>query len=112
MASFVKVRPVLERSCVHCHAAGRIPGMPSLTSTRALSELTGPGNLIVPGFPERSRFFQVVTLSNRQTGAMPPTGHALSKPDIAALRTWILEGALVPDQRSDLTPKGLVPRSI
>jgi len=111
VALFAKVRPVLERSCVHCHAVQRLPGMPALTNTQALTSLTGPGKLIFPGSPERSRFFQVVTLSDHDVGAMPPTGHGLPKREVEALRTWILEGAPVPDRNMDLTPQGVVPRS-
>ena len=110
-ASFAKVKPVIERSCVHCHGWQRLPGMPPLTDTRALAELTGPGKFIVPGQPEQSRFFTVVTLSDNQTGAMPPTGHALTRREVAMLRTWITEGARVPWVNTKLVPEGAVPRS-
>ena len=70
--------------------------MPAFTDTRALTRLIGPGNWIVPGHPERSRFFQVVTLADAQPGAMPPTGHAISKAEVEKLRAWIAGGAPVP----------------
>jgi mono/diheme cytochrome c family protein len=110
-ASFARVRPVLEGSCVHCHGWQRLPGMPPLTDTKALAALTGPGQLIVPGHPDQSRFYAVMTLADNQTGAMPPTGHALSRKEVAALRTWIEEGAPVPFENSKLVPAGAVPRS-
>lgn len=110
--SFASVRPVLESNCVHCHGPKHLPNMPALTDTRALARLTGPANLIVPGHPERSRFFQVVIFGDEQPGAMPPTGHAISRSDAAALRAWIVAGAPVPDGAPVvLTPRGEVPHS-
>jgi mono/diheme cytochrome c family protein len=110
-SSFARVKPVLERNCVHCHAAIRLPAMPSLTDTKALAGLTGPANLIVPGKPEQSRFYLVTTLSDDQTGAMPPTGHAMPQRDVAILREWIKEGAPLPKETVKLNPKGTAPRS-
>lgn len=86
--------------------------MPSYNDTGALAKLRGPGNWIVPGQPESSRFLQVVTLSDSQPGAMPPTGHAISKDEIATLRAWIAAGAPLPDGPPILlTPHGTPPRS-
>ena len=110
-ASFTRVKPVLEHNCVHCHAANRITGMPSLTDTQALAGLVGPGNLIVPGKPEQSRFYVVATLSDDEVGAMPPTGHALSAKETNILKEWILNGATLPEENMKLVPRGTSPRS-
>ena len=110
-ASFAEVRPVLEASCVHCHGSQRVAGMPSFASTRDLAALTGPGKLIVPGAPEQSRFFQVVTFSDSEIGAMPPTGHALTPREVAVLKSWIAGGAELPEENVALTPDGRAPRS-
>ena len=109
--SFEKVRPILENSCVHCHGVIRLPNMPSFNSTKALASLTGPGKLIVPGAPEMSRFYQVMTLSDDEVGAMPPTGHALGSREVAVIRQWIVEGATLPKEDIILTPHGESPRS-
>ncbi len=110
-AAFAKVKPVLERNCVHCHAAIRLPGMPSLTDTKALAGLIGPNNLIVPRNPEKSRFYVVVTLADNQAGAMPPTGHAMSTREVATLREWIQRGAALPSETIILKGEGRSPRS-
>jgi len=78
---------------------------------RALAALTGPGRLIVPGQPENSRFFTVVTLSDAQPGAMPPTGHAIAPEEVEALRDWIRQGAALPPGNRPLKPRGQPPRS-
>jgi uncharacterized membrane protein len=110
-SSFEKVRPILESSCVHCHGVIRLPNMPSFNSTKALASITGPGKLIVPGAPEKSRFYQVMTLSDNQVGAMPPTGHGLNPKELELIRRWIKEGAKVPQEDITLTPHGQSPRS-
>ncbi len=111
VASFSRVQPVLERNCVHCHAAIRLPGMPSLTDTKALASLIGPGKIIVPGKPEQSRFYLVTTLSDEQAGAMPPTGHAMTPSEVTVLREWIQGGAPLPEDTVKFNPEGLSPRS-
>jgi mono/diheme cytochrome c family protein len=110
-SSFARVKPVLERNCVHCHASIRLPGMPSLNDTNALAGLIGPNKLIVPGKPEQSRFYEVVTLSDEQPGAMPPTGHAITPKEVATLRQWIQDGARLPAENIMMQPVGISPRS-
>lgn len=102
--TFAEVRPVLEANCVHCHGPSRLPQMPSFADTAALARLKG--GWIVPGHPESSRIFQVVKLSDRDPGAMPPTGHAISQAEVAKLRAWIQAGAPLPEG----APVRLVPR--
>jgi mono/diheme cytochrome c family protein len=110
--AFAEARGVIERNCVQCHGKQKLAGMPSFGDTRALAALRGPGNWIVPGEPEKSRFFLVVTLPDSQPGAMPPTGHAISKEDVAKLRAWIAAGAPLPAKPMTLTPQGIGPRSL
>jgi Planctomycete cytochrome C len=106
------VRPVIERNCVHCHGQHRLANMPSFSDTRALAALRGPANWIVPGKPEASRFYQVVTLPDSVLGAMPPTGHGISRGDREKLRAWIAEGAPLPESPPvALVPRGDPPRS-
>lgn len=110
--TFRQVLPLLETKCVHCHGEQRLPSMPALTDTRALAALIGPARIIVPGEPERSRFFQVVTFADNQAGAMPPTGHAISKREVKTLRAWIQAGAPLPAENIALTPRGTAIRSL
>lgn len=109
--TFTQVQTVLERNCVHCHGASRLTGMPPLTDSEALANLIGSNNLIIPGKPEQSRFLTVVTLSDNQAGAMPPTGHAISESETSTLRKWIQAGAPLPTENVQLKSKGESPRS-
>ncbi len=109
--AFAAAGTVLETNCVHCHGDNRLSTMPPINDTHALSKLIGK-HWIVPGKPEMSRFFQVVTFPDTIAGAMPPTGHAISKADIKTLRAWIKAGAKVPQQNVKFMPRGEMPRSI
>lgn len=102
---------VLEHQCVHCHGDNRLSTMPPINDTHALSKLIG-SHWIVPRKPEASRFFQVVTFPDEIPGAMPPTGHAISKKDVRILQDWIKAGAKLPAQNLKLIPVGPLPRSI
>ena len=108
---FAGVRTVLETNCVHCHGDNRLSTMPPINDTHALSKLIG-SSWIVPGKPDASRFFQVVTFPDEIPGAMPPSGHAISKKDVQTLSDWIKHGAKLPAQNVKLVPQGPLPRSI
>jgi mono/diheme cytochrome c family protein len=105
------VRTVLETNCVHCHGDNRLSTMPPINDTQALSKLIGT-SWIVPGKPEASRFFQVVTFPDEIPGAMPPSGHAISKKEVQILREWIKSGAKLPAHNIKLKPQGPLPRSV
>ena len=108
---FAGVRTVLEHNCVHCHGDNRLSTMPPINDTQALAKLIG-SHWIVPGKPEASRFFQVVTFPDEIPGAMPPSGHAISRKYVQTLRDWIKRGAKVPERNVKLMPQGPLPRSI
>ncbi len=109
--AFAPVQRVLETNCVHCHGDNRLSTMPPINDTHALTKLIGT-HWIVPGQPETSRFFQVVTFPDEIPGAMPPSGHAISPREVRILRDWIKAGAKVPAHNIKLHPQGPLPRSI
>lgn len=110
-AAFAPVRTVLETNCVHCHGDNRLSTMPPINDTHALSKLIG-SHWIVPGKPEVSRFYQVVTFPDEIPGAMPPSGHAIPASDAHILKQWIKDGAKVPAHNVKMHPQGPLPRSI
>ncbi|WP_395743423.1 hypothetical protein [Prosthecobacter sp.] len=110
-AGVARALSVLEHNCVHCHGDNRLSSMPPINDTQAISKLIG-SRWIVPGRPELSRFFQVVTFADEVPGAMPPSGHAISSKDMKILRDWIKKGAPLPAQNVRLTPQGPLPRSV
>ena len=109
VVAFAEVRAVLESNCVHCHGADHFQEMPAITSTKALARLIGPGKWIVPGKPEISPCLQVVSFPEAVWGAMPPTGHMLSKAEVRTLRAWIEAGATMPAANFRFKPRGELP---
>lgn len=105
------MRAVLETNCVHCHGDNRLSTMPPMQDTRGLAKLAATG-WIVPGAPEKSRFYQVVIFPDTVPGAMPPSGHAISRKEARVLHDWIKAGARLPASHVHLHPRGTPPRSI
>lgn len=87
------VKPLLESSCLACHNGATAAGDLDLRNRDLAMRPSPNGPFIVPGYPDRSKIYRVVSLSDQTPGAMPPTGHALSADDVEVLRRWIAEGA-------------------
>lgn len=95
-----KIEPILDRSCLKCHAGVRQQGGLDLRSLQTMLRGGEHGPALVPGKPEQSRLVQYVL----PTAAlhMPPDPKKQLPPEaIAALKSWI---ALLPPQESQ-TPE-------
>ena len=85
------IRPIMERSCWNCHGeAAQLSDLDLRTREGALEGGTR-GPALVPGRADESRLYR--QLAGLEEPAMPMSGDALSAADIAAVRTWIDEGA-------------------
>ena len=85
------IRPILERSCWNCHGeAAQLSDLDLSTREGALAGGT-QGPALVPGRAEESRLFRMV--AGLAQPSMPMTGDALTDAELAAVRTWIDEGA-------------------
>jgi len=85
------IKPILERSCIECHANGKRKGgfsMDHLHSFQAGGE-TGPA--VVPGKGAESLLLKLV-LSNDPDERMPSKGDPLSLDEIGLLRAWMDQG--------------------
>jgi hypothetical protein len=85
------IRPIFERSCWNCHgAASQLSGLDLRTRDTALSG-GARGPAVVPGRGEESRLYRV--LAGLDNPKMPMGGGAVTEAEIAAVRTWIDDGA-------------------
>ena len=85
------IRPIMERSCWNCHGeAAQLSDLDLSTRDGALAGGT-QGPALVPGRAEDSRLFRMVAGLDRPS--MPMTGDPLTDVELAAVRTWIDEGA-------------------
>ena len=95
---FVKqIKPLLERSCMKCHGAIKPKGKLRL-DTRELTFKGGrSGEVIVPGDPDDSLLYELITLPADDDDVMPAEGKPLTKAETDLIRDWIKEGATWPD---------------
>jgi mono/diheme cytochrome c family protein len=96
------VRPVLADRCQSCHGPDKQKGGLRLDSRQSMIAGGDTGPAVVPGEPEKSRLISAV----HHTGdgpKMPPKGK-LDDAQIAALTTWIKQGAFWPDAKAEVRP--------
>ena len=85
------IRPIMERSCWNCHGEAAQLSDLDLSSRDGALEGGTKGPAIVPGDAESSRLYRMV--AGLDQPAMPMSGDGLSDTELAAMRTWIEEGA-------------------
>ncbi len=98
-----KVKPVLRSNCLACH---RQEGRNSGLALDSRSEVLAGGNrgaAIKPGKPDESLLIHAI----EQAGELKmPPGRKLKDEHIAALRTWIQQGAVWPADAQAKKPRG------
>ncbi len=91
------VEPVLQSNCLRCHGGMNRRGGLNM-STRANLMLGGKdGVVVVAGRPEDSLLVKVISpgLAEDDPMRMPPKGTRLSAEQVAAIRKWVVEGAVM-----------------
>ena len=91
-----EIRPLLEQQCLGCHRESNKLGGLSLESGPDATAGGVSGPSVVAGDPEGSLLLARLLLPPGTPGAMPPAGPRPTGPELAAVRTWILEGAAWP----------------
>jgi mono/diheme cytochrome c family protein len=85
-----RVKGIFHKRCYKCHRYDVAKGGIKIMHHRLLVTVR---KVVVPGDPEQSELFQLLT-SGDDTARMPPTpAERLSPKEIATVRAWILEGA-------------------
>ena len=86
------VKPILQVSCVRCHARGRDRGGFSIETRERLLAGGDSGDAVVPGDSARSRLIALVAGLEPDV-VMPQKGSRLTRDQIGVLRAWIDQGA-------------------
>lgn len=84
----LRVRPVLARHCLACHAQAKMGGL-------ELTDAASRARVIVAGKPESSKLIAAVRHADSRL-KMPPTGK-LDDREIAGLELWVKDGAFWPE---------------
>ncbi len=85
------VAPIFTEHCASCHDPDEKKGGLDLTSFAAARQGGGSGQTIVPGEPEQSRLYRLVTRQERPF--MPRGADPLPAATLAKLKLWIEQGA-------------------
>lgn len=98
-----QIRPLFNRNCTGCHGGVKEAGGFSLLYKEKAFGKTHHGIGIVPGKPEESLVYKVITSppevfdkhknKNRRLEHMPMEKEPLTKEDVALIKKWIEEGA-------------------
>ncbi|HYP12682.1 MAG TPA: PSD1 and planctomycete cytochrome C domain-containing protein [Bryobacteraceae bacterium] len=83
---------ILKSNCLSCHGAAKASGLDLRTRETMLAG-GEKGPAVVPADPSRSLLW--LLSSHQQKPGMPP-GKKLPEADLAVLKTWIEEGAVLP----------------
>ncbi len=102
------IRPIFETRCVECHGPFKKKGGLRL-DLRAGAFRDPSTYVIVPGKPDESDLLHRVTLPPSDPDFMPDGDKPLNPDEIAALRTWITEGAYWPDDSAKANQKPAPP---
>ncbi len=88
-----QVRPLLAARCWKCHGQEKQKASLRLDSAAAVAAGGDSGPAIVPGHPDQSPMIQAIRYAEEPK--MPPDGK-LSDTEIAALTSWVQQGAIWP----------------
>ena len=101
------IQPILQQSCLKCHARGKYKGGLSLESRMATVQGGESGTAIVPGASGESLLIERIATDDPDL-AMPQSGGRLTPEQIALLRSWIDQGAPWPDEINFGFPRALL----
>ncbi|MBM3962680.1 MAG: hypothetical protein FJ306_12380, partial [Planctomycetes bacterium] len=91
LVDWAAVEPLLQDRCSSCHEPSDKKGGLDVTSFGSLREGGGSGRSIVPGEPDQSRLYRMVTQQERPF--MPRGEESLTKEQTDLLKAWIEQGA-------------------
>ena len=91
-----KVKPILHERCYACHGSLKQEGDLRVDTAASAKRGGASGAAIKPGDIDGSELLTRVT-STDMSVRMPPEGEPLKPEQIAAIKQWIAEGALAPE---------------
>ena len=104
----MRVQPIFEDKCVHCHNAEKFKGKLRLDSYEHVMRGGKDGPVIRAGEPGKSELFRRVTLPSDNKDFMPAEGKpALSAEETKTIELWITAGATT--QIAESAIQGLPP---
>ena len=91
------VQPIFKQHCIKCHGAEKQESGLRLDSPTELMLGGDGGPILKAGDAATSRLLIAVRGGNDEITKMPPEGAQLTPAEIATLKSWIEQGASIPD---------------
>ena len=94
------IKPVFDEHCAKCHGEDKQKSDFRLDLRSSIlkgGDLGEPGAL--PGHPEKSTIYKLISLDADHDDIMPPKGKPLTKAQIELIGKWIKEGAEMPEKK-------------
>jgi len=92
-----QIGPILSAKCVTCHHSENAKGDLDLTTRQGVLRGGEAGPAIVPGKPDASPLYTRSIAPAGQQPEMPEQGEPLTAQEAAALKEWIAQGAVWPE---------------
>ena len=86
------IRPILAKKCFSCHNGEVQRGGLNMASLEAFEEGGEGGSILAVGNPMESELFKRITLPQRSSKFMPPTGEVLTYDELKTVEWWIEQG--------------------
>lgn len=100
-----RIKPVLRERCYACHGVLKQAGGLRLDTAALAIQGGDSGSAIQPGNIEDSPLLERIS-AKEESARMPPEGEPLKPDEIAAIRTWISQGAAAPaDEKPERDPR-------
>ena len=93
------IKPIFDDRCAKCHGEEKQKSDLRLDLRSSIlkgGDLGEPG--AVPGHPEKSTIYKLISLDEDHDDIMPPKGDPLTKKEIDLIGQWIKEGAKMPEK--------------
>ncbi|MCA9084822.1 MAG: DUF1553 domain-containing protein [Planctomycetaceae bacterium] len=90
-----QVQPIFDAHCNRCHGQKEQGGLLISNRDRLLEGGESGSAAVVPGKPEESYLFQLIS-APADDYRMPPKGDGLTAKEVEVVRQWILSGASMP----------------
>ncbi|RIK74559.1 MAG: hypothetical protein DCC67_16445 [Planctomycetota bacterium] len=90
-----QIQPILISRCGGCHGEEKASGELRLHSTEAINAFEEKAELLVAGKPEESELYKRLVLPADDKKRMPKEGDPLPEAEIALIKQWIEQGAVL-----------------
>ena len=99
-----QIQPILAAKCAGCHGAEKAAGKLRLDSADQITAFEEKDHLLVAGKPDESELYQRLVLPADDKKRMPKGADPLPEAEIALIKTWIEQGAVLAAAAAVTTP--------